>query len=1229
MRTTAKQTFRTEFSCPYLKTLFMRKTTTLLFLVLCSFMNAMAQCPLPAACTPGGPTDPNAGSFNMGIRRVILNNIDNSSSFVSSTNLVSYEDFSCTDSTELTVGVAYNVTVNTNGNPPLNTANENVRIWIDLNADSAFSSNELVFSSDNKQSHTGSLTVPPNAVFDSALRMRVAAEWISATNSTPTACGDREYSQVEDYKVVLLQNLSAPVADFDADPKESCDGVVQFTDLSTNGATSWLWDFGDTTFSIQRNPQKTYTRNDTFDVTLIAFNANGSDTITKSDFIVRTGLIPANPVCTPITNAYCCGYGITGFQFEDINNTSSDALVGYEDFSCTQYTEVVEGFSYNVSFTTSSANPEDIKMYIDINGNGSFEDAGELIYSASNVNSPTTSITIPAAQLPYETPLRMRIMSDAIGTTFNSCTNLVRGQAEDYTVLIGPNPLPPLASFTEDQANACQKTIQFTDQSLNAPRSWFWDFGDGNTDTVQNPLYTYTSNGTYTVKLVVTNNNGVDSANTTITVSDGAAAPNCVPGTDFTFFPLGIERVVFNTINNTTSSQPNFPPYEDFACDFTTTVTQGQNYLLTVETQSDFTTSDVRAWLDYNNNGTFESSELIMSSDTQIIHNQLINISTGTNVVTGAPLRLRIASDFVNAINGPVSCGNLEFGQTEDYTVIVTAPQVAPDADFTTPSFISCNGTFNFTDLSGFAPDTWSWDFGDGGSSSAQNPSHTYTAVGAYFVELIACNSFGCDTVMKTVSVTKLDGTKPALCVPGATAVNPLIGIFNVTLNNLNVSTTSDVDYTDFSCDKFTELVESNAYTMEVQVGGFNNHTIEAWIDFNNNGNFTSNEKILSTSGSSVVSDIITIPANAVLNEFLRMRVMTSTSNSAPFDPCVDLTNGEIEDYGVIIRSPNVAPIADFDVNAPVSCNGEVTFVNQSYYDANAYLWEFGDGNSSVDENPTHRYLSPGIYTVKLTVQNGFGSDSITKSNVVSVSNVQGPDPAICYPITQFSGPDFGIVGFDFESISNTNTIVDGYENYTCSDTAWVKSGTTYNLEVFTSTGVRANVRVLVDFNADGDFDDQDELAFFSNNTIENHQGIINIPSGAAKNIPLRLRIFSDLASVALPVNIGCGEPEYGQVEDYAIVIDGVSNINSEIANNNFNIYPNPSSGFMNLEFNSTIIEAKELIVYDQLGNKVYTSSLEIGEIQKRLDLSHLNAGIYFLNLYGSNGVNTQKIIIE
>jgi PKD repeat protein len=58
-----------------------------------------------------------------------------------------------------------------------------------------------------------------------------------------------------------------------------------------------------------------------------------------------------------------------------------------------------------------------------------------------------------------------------------------------------------------------------------------------------------------------------------------------------------------------------------------------------------------------------------------------------------------------------------------------------------------------FTDVSTGSPTGWSWSFGDGGTSTARNPSHTYVAAGSYGVSLTVSSASGSDTASETVTV--------------------------------------------------------------------------------------------------------------------------------------------------------------------------------------------------------------------------------------------------------------------------------------------------------------------------------------------------------------------------------------------------------------------------------------------------------------------------------------------
>jgi PKD repeat protein len=87
----------------------------------------------------------------------------------------------------------------------------------------------------------------------------------------------------------------------------------------------------------------------------------------------------------------------------------------------------------------------------------------------------------------------------------------------------------------------------------------------------------------------------------------------------------------------------------------------------------------------------------------------------------------------------------------------ITATVQTPVADFTgSPTTGYAPLSVDFTDTSLYVPTSWSWDFGDTGTSTAQNPSHTYTSPNTYTVSLTATNAAGSDSETKVdyISVT-------------------------------------------------------------------------------------------------------------------------------------------------------------------------------------------------------------------------------------------------------------------------------------------------------------------------------------------------------------------------------------------------------------------------------------------------------------------------------------------
>jgi parallel beta-helix repeat protein len=225
-------------------------------------------------------------------------------------------------------------------------------------------------------------------------------------------------------------------------------------------------------------------------------------------------------------------------------------------------------------------------------------------------------------------------------------------------------------------------TVQFTDHSTGSPTVWSWDFdNDGEEDSsVQNPSFTYTSEGTYTVSLTVTRA-GQDT--------------DAVTKTDY--------------IN------VGFPPVAAFTAD----PTSGTAHLDVQFT--DQSTGSITSWSwDFGDGGT--SSQQNPSY-------------TYTS-----------AGDFTVSLTATGPGGS----DTETKVSYIHVTEPAPVAAFTANvTSGTAPLTVQFTDQSSGGIDSWSWDFGDGGSSSLQNPSYTYSDAGDFTVDLTVTGPGGSDTEMK------------------------------------------------------------------------------------------------------------------------------------------------------------------------------------------------------------------------------------------------------------------------------------------------------------------------------------------------------------------------------------------------------------------------------------------------------------------------------------------------
>jgi PKD repeat protein len=222
-----------------------------------------------------------------------------------------------------------------------------------------------------------------------------------------------------------------PVAAFTASSTSIGVGQsVTFTDQSTNNPTSWSWTFqsGTPGTSTAKNPVVTYNTIGTWDVTLVATNAQGNDSEFKADYINVTSV------------TYCASQGniqtdewISRVRVANLDNSSGPSP--YTDFTY-KSANLTRGSSASVILNTGYSGTiytEYWRIHIDYNQDGDFADTGERVFSKYARTSVSGSFTPPTAAKTGAT--RMRV-SMKYGSYPSYCGSFTYGEVEDYTANI-------------------------------------------------------------------------------------------------------------------------------------------------------------------------------------------------------------------------------------------------------------------------------------------------------------------------------------------------------------------------------------------------------------------------------------------------------------------------------------------------------------------------------------------------------------------------------------------------------------------------------------------------------------------------------------------------------------------------------------------------------------------------------------------------------------------------
>ncbi|MEM7162762.1 MAG: PKD domain-containing protein [Bacteroidota bacterium] len=772
----------------------------------------------------------------------------------------------------------------------------------------------------------------------------------------------------------------------------------------------------------------------------------------------------------------------------------------------------------------------------------------------------------------------------------------------DMRLVIDPTELPPLAQFSASTLSTCSGLVSFTDLSDFNPTSWEWHFGDGNMSNEQNPTHTYMADGTYTVTLIVTNDLGTDTLEIENMISvalssDLPVSPFCVPNENNGNLGFGITSLQLNTINNTSLDAQ--VPYEDFTC-LNTTLTEGANYDL-ILTAAGAANSFVNAWLDYNNDGAFTNDEILLSEQFQGTQSFSVSIQNGG--VLDTPLRLRVVADFFQ--NGsPTACGPYASGQAEDYAIFIEENTMPPAAAFEFDPSISCDGEVQFLDMSTNLPSSWLWDFGDTETSFLQNPSHTYASSGTYDVTLTVFNAAGSDmiTINSAITVDLDQALVDASCTPSAATYCCEYGILNYSFNDIdNDSEDGSEGYRDFSCSVSTELFENEAISYSIATGGTNLHDTRIWVDFNNDGSFTEDELIIEELNTSDPSGSYTFNGSPLLETKLRMRV-SSDVVGATLDGCSNNTFGQTEDYGIVIHPALMPPIPDFEGFPLYSCDGVVDFEDLSGNSPDSWLWNFGDGEESNEQDPQHIYQNLGTYNVSLTVSNDDGTETLTFNsyvvvdfslpcNIESLAESTADESNECQGMLLDSG-EF----FDYENDSDQSFTID-------------------------ISGIPGTNIIQLSF-LEFAFSFPDVLSIYDGPNTSSP--LIGTYTGGT--FPNGGQVISSGNTITIAEETNAASSNDGFVLTWDCINVGLI----ELPSMELFIQPNPSQGEISIVSDTYDWTNAQLEVFDMNGKVVHEQGIsQNGLLYSSIDLSFLETGVYQIRIWDEQRFAVRKLMID
>ncbi len=631
--------------------------------------------------------------------------------------------------------------------------------------------------------------------------------------------------------ITVTNPNEAPVAVATATPLNGTAPLnVNFTGSSSTddvGVTSYSWDFNDGNTSTDPDPMHTFTTAGVYNVVLTVTDVAGLE---DTDMVTITVTNPneapvAVATATPLNgtaplNVNFTGssstddVGVTSYSWDfDDGNTSTDpdpmhTFNAVGTYTVTLTVTDLEGLEDTDTITINVTNANqaptaiasatplsgNVPLDVSFTGSSSTDDVAVVSYSWDFDDGNTSNLPDPMHTF------------TAIGTyTVTLTVADVAGLEDSQTVVITvtevPNQAPTaIASATPLSGNA-PLDVSFAGSSSTddvAVVSYSWDFDDGNTSTLPDPMHTFTAVGTYTVTLTVADVAGLeDSQTVTITVTEpipGNEAPIAIASAtplngdaplevSFTGSSstddVGIVSYSWDFNDGNTSTDPD--PMHTFVAAGVYTVVfrvtdaagleDSQTIVITVTEPIPVNEAPVAIAAATPLSGTaplevsFTGSA---STDDNAVVGYQWDFDNGNTSAIADPMHTFTAVGTYNVILTVTDAAGLEDSQVVVITVTETVPVNEAPIAIATATPLTGDAPLDVNFIGSTSTDdvgvvSYSWDFGDGNTATEADPMHTYTTAGEYTVTLTVTDIEGLeDSISLTITVNNvLINTQP------------------------------------------------------------------------------------------------------------------------------------------------------------------------------------------------------------------------------------------------------------------------------------------------------------------------------------------------------------------------------------------------------------------------------------------------------------------------------------